>query len=237
MRTPFNKTRTVQTREDNPIMENSSEIMNRDIKKVADVVAKLEKANPADKDRYLKGIEDAQAAQRAAAHAKETAETEAAFNKACDDESHAKDKEAFFKRQLDRLTFSPRMEESAYYGHVQTVQAAVEKAAEDFRQTAQRAIQEIMDAKAAYMATATEADKVLSDLDAAANVLQSKYRYRTVTFTGDYPPQNVEDPSEWRRHAVRYIGTGKADNLATKTGGEWDSVLCAAWNAAERAKN
>lgn len=237
MRTPFNKTRTVQIREDNPIMENSSEIMNRDIKKVADVVAKLEKANPADKDRYLKGIEKAQAAQRAAAHAKETAETEAAFNKACDDESHARDKEAFFKRQLDRLTFSPRMDEDAYNKHVQAVQTAVEKAAEDFRQIAQRAIQEIMDAKAAYIATATEADKVLNDLDAAANVLQSKYRYRTVTFTGDMQAQHVEDANEWRRHAIRYIETGKACNLVTKTGGEWDSILCAAWNAAERAKN
>ena len=234
MRTPFNKSRAKGTKE-TYYTEDRPEIMNKDIKKVADVVAAMEKANPATMEQYRKGIADAQDAQRAAARAKETAETEADFNKACDNESHARDKEAFFKRQLDRLTFSPRMEETAYNKHVQAVQTAVEKAAEDFRQTAQRAIQEIMDAKAAYMATATEADKVLNDLDAAANVLQSKYRYRTVRFTGDRPPQNVEDPSEWRRHAVRYIGTGKADDLVTRTGGEWDSILCAAWNAAERA--
>ena len=234
MKTPFNKSRARGTKETYHT-EDRPEIMNKDIKKVADVVAKLEKANPADKDRYLKGIEEAQAAQKSAAQAKETAETEAVFNKACDDESHARDKEAFFKRQLDRLTFSPRMEETAYYGHVQTVQTAMEKAAEDFRQIAQRAMQEIMDAKAAYIATANEADKVLSDLDAAANVLQSKHRYKAVTFTGDTPTQYVEDANEWRRHAVRYIETGKADNLATRTGGEWDSILCAAWNAAERA--
>ena len=234
MKTPFYKSRARETKETYHT-EDRPEIMNRDIKKVADVVATLEKANPTTMEQYRKGIEDAQDAQRAAARAKETAETEIDFNKACDDESHARDKEAFFKRQLDRLTFSPRMEEATYNKHVQAVQTAVEKAAEDFRRTAQRAIQEIMDAKAAYMATATEADKVLTDLDAAANVLQSKYRYRTVTFTGDNPPQNVEDPSEWRRHAVRYIGTGKACYLVTRTGGEWDSILCAAWNAAERA--
>lgn len=206
--------------------------MNKEIKKVADIAAELAKADPETRAQYLKAIADAQAAQKDAAQAKEEADTEAAFDKACDDESHARDKEAFFKRQLERLDFTPRMEEADYCKHVETVKATVEKAAADFRRTAEKAIEDLIAARAAYTEILHDADTALTALDAAANVLQSKYRYKTITFTGGIPARIVEDRNEWTRHATRY-NNGEGYNLIAKDGADWNKTTCAAWKAVE----
>ena len=241
MRIPFNKALTPGTNEGKApstvgTHPGKAESMNKEIKKVADVAAALEKENPETRAQYLKGVADAQKAQEAAAKAKEDAESEAAFDKACDDESHARDKEAFFRRQLDRLDYTPRMNEADYNKHVDAVKAAVEKAAADFRRVAEKAIDDIAAAKAAYIEITKEADAALTALDTAANVLQSKYRYKTITFTGDAPAQNVEDPAEWTRHVIRYASTGRELTLVAWTGTEWNDTICAAWTAADRAK-
>ena len=240
MRIPFNKALTPGTNEGKApstvgTHPGKAESMNKEIKKVADVAAALEKENPETRAQYLKGVADAQKAQEAAAKAKEDAESEAAFDKACDDESHARDKEAFFRRQLDRLDYTPRMNEADYNKHVDAVKAAVEKAAADFRRVAEKAIDDIAAAKAAYIEITKEADAALTALDTAANVLQSKYRYKTVTYTGDTPAQYVEDRSEWTRHAIRYTGNGKGFDLIARDGADWNKKTCAAWKAAESA--
>lgn len=240
MRIPFNKALTPGTNEGKApstvgTHPGKAESMNKEIKKVADVAAALEKENPETRAQYLKGVADAQKAQEAAAKAKEDAESEAAFDKACDDESHARDKEAFFRRQLDRLDYTPRMNEADYNKHVDAVKAAVEKAAADFRRVAEKAIDDIAAAKAAYIEITKEADAALTALDTAANVLQSKYRYKTVTYTGDTPAQYVEDRSEWTRHAIRYTGNGKGFDLIARDGADWNKKTCAAWHAAEKA--
>ena len=240
MRIPFNKALTPGTNEGKApstvgTHPGKAESMNKEIKKVADVAAALEKENPETRAQYLKGVADAQKAQEAAAKAKEEAESEAAFNKACDDESHARDKEAFFRRQLDRLDFTPRMNEADYNKHVDAVKAAVEKAAADFRRTAEKAIDDLVAARAEYLAITKEADEALIALDVAANVLQSKYRYKTITFTGDTTAQYVEDRNEWTRHAIRYNGNGKGYDLVAKDGTDWNKKTCAAWKAAESA--
>lgn len=240
MRIPFNKALTPGTNEGKApstvgTHPGKAESMNKEIKKVADVAAALAKENPETRAQYLKGVADAQKAQEAAAKAKEDAESEAAFDKACDDESHARDKEAFFRRQLDRLDYTPRMNEADYNKHVDAVKAAVEKAAADFRRVAEKAIDDIAAAKAAYIEITKEADAALTALDTAANVLQSKYRYKTVTYTGDTPAQYVEDRSEWTRHAIRYTGNGKGFDLIARDGADWNKKTCAAWHAAEKA--
>ena len=240
MRIPFNKALTPGANEGKApstvgTYPGKVENMNKDIKKVLDAAAALEKGNPETRAQYLKGVADAQKAQKAAAKAKEDAESEAAFDKACDDESHARDKEAFFRRQLDRLDYTPRMNEADYNKHVDAVKAAVEKAAADFRRVAEKAINDIAAAKAAYIEITKEADAALTALDTAANVLQSKYRYKTVTYTGDTPAQYVEDRSEWTRHAIRYTGNGKGFDLIARDGADWNKKTCAAWKAAESA--
>ena len=206
--------------------------MNKTLEKVAEAAAAIERENPEARAHYLQGIAEAQEARKAAAQAKIDAETEEAFNRACDDESHARDKESFYRRQLERMEFTPRMEEAEYFGHVDAVKATVEKAAEDFRKAAEKAVKEIAAARAAYLATVTEADTVLNALDAASNVLQVKHRYRTKKFIGA-APEEVEDRNEWKRHALRY-NNGKAYDLVAKEGTGWNDFVCAAWTAADR---
>ena len=250
MRIPLNKALAPNTKEGKTLSTvgtypGKADSMNKElkkviIKKVMDVAAELIKAQPENRAQYLKGIADAQAAQKAAAQAKEDAETEAAFNKACDDESHARDKEAFFKRQLERLDYTPRMEEATYYKHVDAVKATVEKAAADFRRVAEKAIDDIAAAKAAYIEITNDADAALIALDEAANVLQSKYRYKEHYVTGEGGKGRVlagktEDRNEWTFHAIRYTGNGKGYDLIAKDGADWNKKTCAAWEAARKA--
>ena len=210
--------------------------MNGSIKKAMETAAQIKADHPDDRGEYLEGIEQAKALREAAAAAKEQARTEAELDDACDAENRARDREKFFRRQLDRLDYTPRMDEAEYYKLVEGVEAEVESAAAVFRAKASKAIAEIIAAKEAYLEVTTNADAALIALDVAANVLQSKYRYKTITFTGDAPAQNVEDPAEWTRHVIRYASTGRELTLVAWTGTEWNDTICAAWHAAERAK-
>lgn len=212
--------------------------MDKTLQKIADKAATITAADPQTRADYLQGIADAQAAAKAAAKAREDAESEAAFDKAYDDETHAKFKEGFFRKKLDEYDYSPRMNEDEYNEAVEAVDAVVKKAADNFRAVASKAIAEIIAAKKAYTDTADDADAVLEELDAAANVLQSKYKYRAYAFQGA-PSTYAKDPGEWRNHAKRYTKNGAAMDLVTKKPGsatEWDDVTLAAWRAAEMAE-
>ena len=238
MRTIMNKSLVPSTkkRADNAVGEaTEKDIMNKDIRKVMDVAAGISTEYPENRAHVLKGIADAQEAQKEAITAKENAETEADFNKACDDESHARDKEAFYKRQLDKMDFTPRMTETEYNKHVEAIEITVEKAAADFRAIAEKTINELITARDAYLSILNDADAALSELDKAANVLQSKYRYRECAFVGA-PSYQVEDRSEWKRHAIRYTQNGKGCDLVLKDGAAWNMKMCAAWKAAENAR-
>ena len=208
--------------------------MNKEIKKAADTAAEIAKAHPETRTQYLNGIANAQKAQQEAARAKEEATTEAAFNKACDDETHAREKEAFFTRQLERLDNTPRMEEAEYYKHVDAVKATVEKAAMDFRRIAEKAIDDLAAAKEAYLEITKDADEALTALDTAANVLQTKFKYRYILRQG-MEPQPIEDRTEGTRHAIRYNKNGKAYDLIAKDGEAWNEKTRAAWKAADSA--
>lgn len=209
--------------------------MNGSIKKAMETAAQIKTDHPDDRGEYLEGIEQAKALREAAAAAKEQARTEAELDDACNEENRARDREKFFRRQLDRLDYTPRMDEAEYYKLVEGVEAEVESAAAVFRAKASKAIAEIIAAKEAYLEVTTNADAALIALDTAARVLQSKYRYRVVEFV-DAPAQNVEDPTEWTRHVIRYASTGRELKLVAWTGTEWNDTICAAWTAADRAK-
>lgn len=209
--------------------------MNGSIKKAMETAAQIKADHPDDRGEYLEGIEQAKALREAAAAAKEQARTEAELDDACNEENRARDREKFFRRQLDRLDYTPRMDEAEYYKLVEGVEAEVESAAAVFQAKASKAIAEIIAAKEAYLEVTTNADTALTALDTAARVLQSKYRYRVVEFV-DAPAQNVEDPTEWTRHVIRYASTGRELKLVAWTGAEWNDTICAAWTAADRAK-
>ena len=229
MRTPFNKALSANTKE-GAGKENS---MNKEFKKILDAAAAIDQAQPELRAQYVKGLEAAQEAQKIAAQAKEEAETEEAFDKACNDERNAIDKAAFFERRIASLDFTPRMDEAEYDKYVGTVKTTVEKAAAAFCEVAEKAIDELAEAKAAYMSVVTDADKVLVALDDAANVLQSRYRYREVRRAG-WPVEKIEDRNEWRLHALNYNrGSGKCYDLISKDGDNRNYKACAAWRAAD----
>lgn len=218
--------------------------MNKEIRNALDAAAAITRTAPDTQEQYMTGLEAAQDAQRAAAQAKEDATTEADFYKACEAEARARDKVAFYQRRLDAMRYTPRMDEAEYQHHTNAIQAAVESAAAEFRRTAEKAMDAILAARAAYLDTVTDADRALIALDDAANVLQSKYRYHIDTYAnGDDGPIEVrrEDRDEWRRYAVRFKN-GKAfalacgDPIRKDPSDPYDRKLCAAWNAVDKIK-
>lgn len=216
--------------------------MNPEFQKIMDIAAGITIETPEKRQEFVQGIEAAQAARAKAVAAKESAATEEEFNQACDDELRAKLKENYFTKQLDALQHSPRMDEDAYNFAVNTVDSIVLDAAESFRKIASAAMESIVQARKEYIQTLREADKTLSALDKAANVLQSKYRYHVFRYT-DGKEVRREDPSEWKLHTTRYMKDKgyvyacrdpKKGRPSVWQSNAWDRYLAAAWRAANR---
>lgn len=236
MRNPLNKAVKATENKTGRTAPGKDNTMNDVFQKVAAATAAVDTSAPKIRAEYVRKLIEAQEAQKAARAAKEAAEDESAFNKACDDESHACDKEAFYRRMISNIDHKMRMNEDEYFGHVSAVENTMNKAAEEFRKAAEKAMFEIVSARSKYEATAAEADKVLEALDDAARVLQVKYRCRVIEFRGQ-DPEYREDPSEWRQHAVRYQN-GLAYKLAVMdTPATYNKVVNAAWYAANNVQN
>lgn len=237
MKNPLNKAMKPLNKETAPDNKGKEErTMNGTFQKVVDLADEIRQATPETKEDFLRRIEQAKTEQARAAAAKETAENETEFDKACDDAIRAREKEGFYRRQLEIFQFSPRMDEEQYFDTVESVDASVKAAAESFKATAEKAIAEIIQAKEKYLGILEDADEALRALDTAANVLQSKYRYRIIELN-NMDPQYVEDSNEWTRHAIRY-GGGKGYDMAARIPGnlaEYNKKVVAAWMAAERA--
>ncbi|MBR3244183.1 MAG: hypothetical protein IKF90_16055 [Parasporobacterium sp.] len=239
LKTLENKALTPQNKGPEPGKERT---MNSDLQKVMDMANSIEQAKPETREQYLRGIEEAQKAQARAAEAKETAETEKEFNKACDDESHARDKEQFYKRMLAKLDYDPRMKEEDYYSALSSVHSVVVRAAQDFKEIARKAISELVSARRDYTQLMKDADYVLDTLDKKSNVLQSKYRYRKTEYTNGTFTE-TEDPNEWQYHITRYYNGGKGLKFIMTNDRPADMpmyqeptdyISSAAWQAAER---
>ena len=231
MNTPLNKAFMPNNKDNKKSLTKASRA-NTEMQEIAEIAEAIEQNKPGTKKQLMDEIGKAQEDLQTARKEKEEATTEAAFNAACEHEYNVQQKIIFLNNKLEHIKFTPCMEEAEYNKHVNTIKTAVETAGANFKKVAEKAMQEIIDAQAAYMAIVNEADDTLIKLDRAANVLQSKYRYHLTTFVGEKPPEKKEDPSEWKRHALRY-GTGKAKEIVTKNGNEWNFTTAAAWRAAE----
>jgi len=192
------------------------------------------RASSPDRVQILESIASAKEEQKAAAKAKEEAETEESYNKACKSEARAKEKEAFYKHKLEKVDFLPRMDEGRYNDLVNAVKATVETAAAEFNEVAEKALDDLLTAKDKYYETIARADGALTDLDEAANVLQVKYRYKVLTYTGGLE-KHIEDRDEWLRHAVRF-GAGQGRTLIETGSPERDKIISAALNTTERQR-
>lgn len=232
MRTPLNKAISMPKNKTNELAESrESAKKNEKLEAVADIVAAIRKSSPEKRDQILKEISDSKAAQSAAIQAKEAAETGADFDKACDEERRAHDREIFLQRRLEQIDSTPNMNEIEYYSAVGAVNEEVKAAAEKFRGVAENAISAIVAAKNEYLEVTTRANEILIALDNASDVLQKKYRYREVKYIGQEPDLK-RDPNEWKRHAIRY-DTEKAFEIAANDGDKFNISVYPAWNAAE----
>ena len=229
MRNPLNKAANNRTAGTAPGKDNT---MNDVFKKVAAAAATIGSSTPQLREEYVKGIEAAIDDQAKAREAKEEALTGVDFDNACDRERHAHEKETFFRRKLEDLDFTPRMDEKEYEAYVKSVQVVMNQAADEYREKATRLMKELAALHRSYVNAMDDADQVLSDLDRAANVLQSKYRYRECVFQ-DTPSQYVEDSYEWMKHAVRY-GAGRGQKMVLPGGDNYDIYVGLAWAAGDR---
>lgn len=210
---------------------------------VADKAAKINGVDEGAREKYAKGLADAQNEQLKAQAAKDSASTETELDAALDAENRARSREKFYKRQLEAIDFTPRMSEHEYNECVRAIDAVMSKKIAEYKRIAEKAVKEIIDAQSELIATATDADKVLEELDASANVLQVKHRYRVKRFTTEAPDvyreEREEDRDEWRRHVHRYGSPlSKMKGLATREQSseteEANNILLAAWNAADK---
>ena len=175
-------------------------------------------------------LETARAAQDAAKDLKE-------FDKAAEVVKRAETRVNFVESAIRKLDEAPRMSEAEYNSIVDTCGRIMAGAAADYRERVSALMDQIKKAKDLYLSIAANVDQTLTDLDAAANVLQTKYTDRIDQYSdgkgGTYEIRRP-DPNEWRKHVVRYA-PGTACQLATSAGDPHDKVLYAAWDAVSRA--
>ena len=133
------------------------------------------------------------------------------------------------------------MGEADYMRSLNTCKNIMEKATEEYRTKAAAIMDQLRDLHETYLQTAQEINSTLIDLDAAANILQSKYTYREKQ-RQNAPSIIIPDRSAWLDYALRY-DSSTACTMATQCTLEergdqclkvHDSVLCAAWGAVER---
>ena len=196
---------------------------------IADRAARIETDDTDTREKYLKGLEAAKEDKRKAEAAKEQAATEKELNQALDNESRAKGRIGFYERQLDGLNFTPHIDVAEYDKYIAQTDAVMDKKAAEFQSAVLKAVNEIVNAKSVLLTAAHEADRALEDLDAAANVLQSRHRYRENYFTTEDPDklrtEYTEDPLEWRKHTHRYTGPNLLDLVKREPANESKDTL------------
>lgn len=209
--------------------------MNKDFERISKQSANILGDYPEKHEELIIRVKEAEEAVQRAEKAVDRTEDIEEYDNAVTVLERAKLEYKFAKTALKKLESAPRMDEDEYQSMVDTIQNEVMKAAEAYRKVAAAAFERILAAHDEYKQLLYDADMVLGKLDAAANVLQVKYRYREIE-RQNMEPIRIEDPNEWSRHSVRYVVTGKGYEMVTREGNEQNEIQLAAWNAAEKVK-
>ena len=157
---------------------------------------------PAKEAEYRKNIEEAERAKLLATTRKEIAKDAQEYAAAEADIKDAETQWAFNTRMLDRLSFTPRMDEDEYNQAIETCKEFAVMARDKFRSATDKHLPALQAARNEYQATIDEINMTMRELDAGANILQNKYQKREIT-RQNAPSTFIDDPSEWKRHAVR----------------------------------
>ena len=180
-------------------------------------------------------IKAAEEAIRTAEETKRTTVDESEYRAAETAEKEATDKAAFYARLLENLKFAPHMDEDEYDKAVETCVKIAENARDSFRRTVDDHFSRLQAGRDEYETIIGDVNRTLNQLDAEANVLQSRHRYRKSTRI-KAPTQLIEDPNEWKNHKIRfdpfeYLFTAKK---ASNTHDNITEKIAAAWRATNR---
>lgn len=197
--------------------------MHKNLIKIREKAQEIMGNTPAERARIIEAIAEAQAAKAAAQQTIEATLNESEFIAAEKALNEADNRENFNRRLLEHINTTPRMSEENYNRATEACKDLILSERDKARATIDKAMQQIKEALDEYKELAGDIDITLRELDAAANVLQTKYG------------------PEWERHALRFAGTGKAHQILCedpnpeKPGAFKYSIYCAAWGAVDKA--
>lgn len=197
---------------------------------------------PKKRAEFVKELEDAEEGCRQAKAALEAAENIESYDSAAEVLKRSEMLVKFARNGLSRLDTAPRMDEAEYFEAVKICRGIMDNAVNSYREKAAALMDQLKALKDEYTDTAEEINLTLVNLDAAANVLQSKYTYKLKHYQG-MPDEKEPDSNAWLEYALRY-DDHTAYELATDCTEEeredapykrHDSVLNAAWSAVNTA--
>jgi len=211
----------------------NTNIKNKSLTAISNKATEILGDAAAKRAEILQAITEAENAAQAAEKTKETTLNENEFAAAEKALTEAQSRAAFNRQLLDHMDGTARMSEADYNKAVDTCKDIVFTARDDARAKVKKAMQDIKNALEAYTETANEATATLEQLDAAANVLQTKHPDRISRYTTDKPgvyrEVRTKDPNEWKKHTTRFNAGGSFMNGDGTP--EELSIYASAWQA------
>ena len=208
--------------------------MNKDLEKIQKRSAEVLTGYPEQKAELTAKLTEAERQARKAKADLDAAEDLAGYDAAAESLKRAELSIKFAKGAIDKLDGAPRMAESEYLKALTVCRGIMDNAASAYRVKAAALMDQLKALQDEYMQIAADTNETLEKLDEAANILQSKYKYKIWTYK-DRPDKREPDKHIWLTYALRYEGytpcrlaTAIDDGSGSLT---QDNVLTAAWQA------
>lgn len=212
--------------------------MNKKLEEIMNKAAEIVKDLPQKRGELVLDLQSAEAELERVQSALDKVDNLDDFDKATEGVKRAEMRVKFAKDAIDKLNNTPRMEEKDYFQAVDFCKNLMSEAAADYRKKAYAIMESLRELHEEYAQTVADVDNTLSTLDKAANILQSKFPCRVLTFQGA-PDQKIKDGNAWMQYAVRFTPADAA-RLAMacenpENGKRYSSVLTAAWRVIDNA--
>ena len=226
MRTPLkNKSMNFE----NISQVNTDRTLSRNFEAIMKRCEEIEATLPAKREKLLADKAAAAENKALAQNIVDNTTNEKDYIKALMEARKAREAEQLADREIQRLNEDRRMDEVEYYKDVENIVGVQSKALDEYRRIAEKAVNELLEAKQKYLAVMTDANNTLIKLDSTSNVLQTKYKYVETKFVNQ-PSIFTESVTEWMDHTVRFNGS----ELYIDQEGTVDRKLKAAWDIDER---
>ena len=215
--------------------------MDKELEKIRKRSTEILGDYPEKRAELVARLAEAEKTETVAKNALESSVDLDSYDKAMEVVKRAELGKKFVNDALRKLDEHPRMDADEYQKAVNTCKKIMDNAVDTYRTKAADLMDQLKKLRDDYLQTAEDTNNTLMQLDAAANVLQTRHPYKAAHFTGR-PDVALRDKKAWIAHAVRYDAY-TAGRLATtcseddKEEGPYidhDSLLVAAWYAVEK---